>query len=91
MEARAYALQQAYEAQVSANARKDEALQRTAQLLRAPLVQARAGLEPLVNGQIGSLTPQQADSVHGALDRLATLQRYVEELKPAEPAGQGSG
>jgi GAF domain-containing protein len=89
MEARAHSLQQAYEAQVSANARRDEALQRTVQQLRAPVTQARLGLEAMVNGQPSGLTVQQADSIHGALDRLATLQRYLDELMPAGPAGPG--
>jgi two-component system NtrC family sensor kinase len=91
LEARAHSLQQALEAQVNANARKDEALARTLRQLRAPILQARGGLDQLVNGQTGGLSPQQADSVRGALDRLATLQRYLDELQPAAPAGSSSG
>jgi two-component system NtrC family sensor kinase len=89
MEARAHALQQALDAQVSANARKDEAIQRTLKQLGAPVIQARGGLDQLANGQAGGLSPQQADRVRGALDRLATLQRYLDELTPAAPAGSG--
>jgi GAF domain-containing protein len=89
LEARAHALQQALDAQVGANARKDEALQRTLKQLRAPITQARAGLDHLVNGLPGSLSPEQADSVRGALDRLATLQRYLDELMPVALAGSG--
>jgi two-component system NtrC family sensor kinase len=91
LEARAHALQQALDAQVAANTRKDEALQRTLKQLSAPVIQARGGLEQLVNGQAGGLLPQQADTLRGALDRLATLQRYLDELQPAAPAGPASG
>ncbi len=87
MEARVQALQQGYEAQVADNGRKNQTLQRVAQQLRAPLIQARGTLEPLVHGQNGILTPAQAESVYAALERLAALQRLVDELPvTAQPA-----
>ncbi len=90
MEARMQSLQQGYEAQVADNGRKDQALQRVAQQLRAPLIQARGTLEPLVNGQGGPLAPRQAESIHAALERLAALQRLVDELPATAPAPAGA-
>lgn len=87
MEARVQALQQGYAAQAADQARKDQTLQRVAQQLRAPLIQARGTLEPLVNGQGGPLAPAQSESVHAALDRLAALQRLVDELAAAAQPG----
>jgi GAF domain-containing protein len=89
MEARVQQLQHSYEAQVADHGRKDQNLQRIAQQLRAPLIQARGTLEPLVNGQNGTLTPQQADSIHAALERLAALQRLVDELPATAAAANG--
>jgi two-component system NtrC family sensor kinase len=88
MEARVHALQQAYDDQVNDNLAKDERRARAAQQLRAPLVQARGTLEPLVHGQLGVLNPHQADSLHTALERLGAMARILEELAPeAPPAG----
>jgi two-component system, NtrC family, sensor kinase len=90
MEARLQTLQRGYEAQVADNTRKDQNLQRIAQQLRAPLIQARGTLEPLVNGQAGSLSPRQAESVHATLERLAALQRLVDDLPALVPTSAGA-
>src|SRR5262249_38575346 len=67
MEARMVSLQRAYDEQVTANARKDVDLDRGAQQLQAPLQQMRATLEPLVFGQMGAVTPRQAETVRSVL------------------------
>ena len=87
MEARAAQLQRAYDEQVIANARKDADLDRAAQQLQAPLQQMRATLEPLVFGQMGAVTPRQAETVHAVLDRLTALEKQLDSLRaPAAPA-----
>ena len=87
MEARVHNLQRAYEAQVSANAGKDAEWVRTAQQLKTPLQQVRGTLEPLVHGQAGPITAQQAEIVHAALDRISALERQLDGLRaPAAPA-----
>ena len=86
MEARVHNLQQAFDEQVKNNLRKDESLKQVAQHLRAPVLQARGTLEPLVHGQAGTLAPHQAEAIHAALERLAAMQRMVEEVSAAQPA-----
>ncbi|MCC7361710.1 MAG: response regulator [Anaerolineales bacterium] len=80
MEARVLQLQGNLEALTADAARRDQQAQALAQRLRAPLIQARSTLEPLVHGQVGALTAQQAASLHAALERLTALQQLVDEL-----------
>ena len=90
MEARVLNLQRAYDDQVSLNQRKDADLARTAQQLQSPLGQAHAVLEPLVHGQLGSLTARQAEVVHAAMDQMTSLERQLAALQaPATAAGNG--
>jgi two-component system NtrC family sensor kinase len=86
MEARMHNLQRAYDDQLNANLKKDADLDRTAQQLKTPLGQMRAGLEPLVHGQVGAISPRQAETVHAALDRIAALERQLDELRKAPAA-----
>ena len=80
MEARVLQLQSNVEALTADAARHDQQVQRLAQQLRSPLIQARSTLEPLVHGQGGAITAQQAASLHAALERLTALQAIVDEL-----------
>jgi GAF domain-containing protein len=90
MEARVQTLQRAYDDQVNANLRKDAEVARTAEQLKTPLAQMRTTLEPLVHGQVGAVSPRQAEIVHAALDRLSALERQIDALRapttPATPA-----
>jgi GAF domain-containing protein len=80
MEARARQLQQGYEAQVAENVRKDETTRRIAQQMRGPMLQARGSLDALAQSAQGSLLRQQIDQLVTAQDRLAVLERLLDEL-----------
>jgi two-component system NtrC family sensor kinase len=80
MEARVHQLQQAYEVQVSENLRRDEVIRRLGHQMRAPLLQARASLEPVAQSAQGTLPRHQSDNLITALERVAALERLVDEL-----------
>jgi DNA-binding response OmpR family regulator len=86
MEARLQNLQQAYDAQLNANLSHDSEGQRLAQQLRAPLLQIRGDLEPVLQGRTGPLNTEQRESLRSALDRLAGIQRQLDALTPAAAA-----
>jgi two-component system NtrC family sensor kinase len=86
MEARVQTLQLATEEQNKAFKQKEENLQRISAQLRAPLLQARGTLDQLARGQWGALSPHQAEAVHAAIERIAALQRLVDEINPNRPA-----
>ena len=85
MEARVHNLQRALEAQVTAKQLKEGDLSRLAQQLRAPLLQARGSLEPLVKGPDSQITPRQGEAIKAALERLGALQRQIDQLIPLPP------
>lgn len=91
MEARLQSLQLAGEEQSKAVKQKEEALQRAGTQLRAPLLQARGTLDQLVRGQLGPLSPHQAEAVHAAIERIAAMQRILDEVNPPNkiPAAGG--
>jgi DNA repair exonuclease SbcCD ATPase subunit len=86
MEARLQNLQQAYDAQVAANLSQENEAQKLARQIRAPLLQARGELEPVLQAKTGPLNAQQRASVRSALDRLAAIQAQLDALPPAAPA-----
>jgi two-component system NtrC family sensor kinase len=83
LEARAQSLQQSLDSQVSENNRRLDQAARLAHQLRSLVHQARAPLEPLVASPPAGLSRLQAESVFDALDRLAALERLLDELAPA--------
>ncbi len=85
MEARLQSLQQAYDAQVKAVPAQPGDAQKLAQQIRAPLLQARGELEPVIQGRAGPLNAKQTDSLRSARDRLAGIQQQLDTLTPAAP------
>jgi len=79
LENRVHSMQQAYEAELNNNARAAASLRRVVTQMRAPLRQARDHIEPLVRSGVPH---PQAENLLEALDRLAALERLVDELSP---------
>jgi two-component system NtrC family sensor kinase len=86
MEARLQNLQQAYDAQVNANLSQATEAQKLAQQLRAPLLQVRGELDPVLQIKSGPLNAQQRESIRSALERLAAIQLMLDALTSAAPS-----
>ncbi|MEO6626245.1 MAG: response regulator [Burkholderiaceae bacterium] len=86
MEAKLQNLQQAYDAQASAGLGQPGEAHKLAQQLRAPLLQVRGDLEPVVQSQAGTLNAQQTELLRSARDRLAAIQRQLDALIAASAA-----
>jgi two-component system NtrC family sensor kinase len=85
-EAHAHSLQQAHDKLAYAAQGREAALQAAAQQLRAHAVQLHSLLEHLAHGRAGSLAADQQPVVAAGLDRVAAVQRLVEELAPPQAA-----
>jgi two-component system NtrC family sensor kinase len=86
MEARVHTLQATYDELVKTTSQREEQWRQAGQHLQPPLAQARAALEHLARGQVGSLSAPQAQALSSALERIAALERLLAELgAPSQP------
>ena len=85
MEARLQSLQQALDAQAKAGLSPQADAQKLAQELRAPLLQVRGKLEPVIQGQTGLLNSRQTESLRAVIEHLASIQRRLDAVTPAAP------
>jgi signal transduction histidine kinase/DNA-binding response OmpR family regulator len=76
-ESRAKAVQKSYDDLAELARQKDEAVYNVTREVHLPLAQARASLELVTRGP---LNPQQSEAVRTALDRMATLQKVMQNM-----------
>ena len=91
IEAKARSLQQSYDELAAGERHKEEMVIGVGRDLRGPLALARGSLDSLARGDAGNLSAAQTEGVRAAQERLAVVQRLVEDMallgetRPANP------